>query len=204
MQVSNTTCLADLFTKYGSDKTTNGYTGLYECLFHKLRYNHVRFLEIGIGTMIPGMISSMKGYAPDTYKPGASLRAWRDYFINGEIYGLDVQPDTQFEEPRIKTIQVDSRSKENVEHELASRSLYGFDIILDDGSHALGDQLATLKIFLSKVNPGGYYIIEDVGFTNCETLINQLKNEYPNLPMFLHGLTGNILVIANPILGSIR
>ena len=191
--------LADLFNYYGSDKTSNGYSELYECLFHPLRHKQLRFLEIGIGTMIPGMISSMNGYAPDSYKPGASLRAWRDYFTNSMIYGLDVQPDTQFVEDRIQTIQADSRSAEHTAQELNRLRLYEFDIILDDGSHAIGDQLATLNVMFKYLKPGGLWITEDIHQQNAEAFLEHAKSTLGNLPMFLLYPKANICVIRNPI-----
>ena len=36
-------------------------------------------------------------------KPGASLRAWRDYFENALIYGADIDKNILFKENRINT-----------------------------------------------------------------------------------------------------
>ena len=95
--------LGDLFNLYGSDKERNGYVPLYQTLFRTKQENEVSLLEVGIGTMIEGAHSSMVGYALPNYKPGGSLRAWRDYFPKGSIVGLDVQEDTQFQEEHITT-----------------------------------------------------------------------------------------------------
>ena len=84
--------LSSLFASHGSDKDRNGYSSLYNALFLPLKDAPVTLLEVGVGTMIPGAHSSMKGYMPDSYQPGASLRAWRDFFQNGEIHGVDVAP----------------------------------------------------------------------------------------------------------------
>jgi hypothetical protein len=191
--------LKDLFNYYGSDKSTNGYSDIYECLFHPLRHKPIRFLEIGIGTMIPGMLSSMHGYAPDSYKPGASLRAWRDYFTNGSIYGLDLQPDTQFTETRIQTIQSDSRNPMLVSQELARLSLYEFDVILDDGSHLLSDQIATLQVMFKYLKPGGIWITEDIHVPNADNFIIQANELLGKLPMFLLYPKGAVCVIRNLI-----
>lgn len=152
--------LDQLFTHYGSDKTVNGYAPIYHALFKHIKDRPINLLEIGIGTMIPHVHSSMVGYALNGYKPGGSLRAWRDYFTRGMIYGADVQPDTQFtDEDRIKTILCDSTSGEVVELFLLEKQ---FDIIVDDGSHNDQDQLKTLSLLYCLLNKGGYYIVEDV------------------------------------------
>ena len=77
--------LGQLFRLYGSDKDTNGYTSVYHTLFDHMKQKPMRLLEIGIGTMIPNVPSSMVGYSRPGYKPGGSLRAWRDYFVRGDI-----------------------------------------------------------------------------------------------------------------------
>jgi hypothetical protein len=107
--------LADLFNGYGSDKDRNGYTSLYYILFQSLRFQPLTLLEVGIGTMIPNAPSSMLHYGLPGYAPGASLRAWRDFFPQGRIVGVDVQPDTQFQhEHRIETFLCDTTQASSV------------------------------------------------------------------------------------------
>lgn len=146
-------------TKYGSDKTVNGYIPMYHSLFKNIRTESVDLLEVGIGTMIPGVPSSMVGYSQPGYAPGGSLRAWRDYFSDGHIVGVDVQPDTQFTEERIETVLADSSSKEMLDNVLGNRQ---FDIIIDDGLHYDETQIITMENLWNRVRPGGYYIIEDM------------------------------------------
>ena len=151
--------LDELMTMYGSDKTRNGYIPMYHTMFKQMRNKPVDLLEIGIGTMIPGVQSSMVGYSLPGYAPGGSLRGWRDYFPNGKIVGIDVQPDTQFVEDRIETFLSDSGDKARLDQVLGDRM---FDIIIDDGLHWDEKQVATLENLWCRVKPGGYYIIEDV------------------------------------------
>ena len=153
--------LADLFNKYGSDKDRNGYTHFYDAIFRNLRDKPIDLLEIGIGTMIPGAPSSMVGYSLPGYAPGGSLRAWRDYFQNGNIVGCDIQPDTQFtDEPRITTRLGSSFVRAEVDAALGPDAT--FDIIIDDGSHYDEHQVETLKNLWHRVKAGGFYIIEDI------------------------------------------
>ena len=132
--------LDELMNKYGSDKTRNGYVPMYHSFLKHLRSNPVHLLEVGIGTMIPGAPSSMVGYSLPGYAPGGSLRAWRDYFPQGEIVGVDIQPDTQFVEERIQTFLADSSSKEQLDAVLGYRT---FDVIIDDGLHYDETQITT-------------------------------------------------------------
>lgn len=151
--------LANLFNHYGSDKDRNGYTPYYEALFKHLRHRPVQVLEVGIGTLIPGACSSMVNYALPHYRPGGSLRAWRDYFPQGQIMGVDIQADTQFSEERIRTGLCSSDDLSALNNVLGDQT---FDIIIDDGSHWDEIQCTTLKNLWPRLRPGGFYVIEDV------------------------------------------
>lgn len=192
----------ELFNKYGSDKTRNGYAPPYHALFKNLRDRPITFLEIGIGTMIPGVHSSMANYALSGYAPGGSLRAWRDYFPNGDIHGVDIQPDTQFCDDRITTHLCNSADAAAVEQLLESDNFpKQFDVVLDDGSHWDVNQLNTFKNLYKLVKPGGYYIIEDVIqnsriFTEFLPVIREFANDG-----FVYGvLLTDHLHLRNPIL----
>ena len=64
-----------------------------------------------------------------------------------------------------------------------------FNIIIDDGSHLLSDQLFSLNYFYKYLTKGGYYIIEDYKFANyfkrnkdvneptLDKIIKKLKNK---------------------------
>lgn len=151
--------LGVLFNRYGTDKDRNGYTAMYEPLLKPLRHKPIRLLEIGIGTMNPDAISTMFGYALEGYRPGGSLRAWREYFRRGSIVGIDCEPDSQFKESRITTHLADSRQKEQVDSVLRSQH---FHVIIDDASHSDESQLQTLKNCWNYLQPGGYYFIENI------------------------------------------
>lgn len=151
--------LRQLFDSQGTDK--GWYSDFYEILLRDRREELRHLLEIGIGTLAPGENASMHGYAAGNYRPGGSLRAWRDYLPNAEIVGLDCQPDTQFSEERICTLLCDSTNAAEARAVLAN--LPQFDVIIDDGSHVAQDQLATLRNFFPALRPSGYYFIEDIG-----------------------------------------
>jgi len=189
--------LGQLFRHYGSDKDVNGYTSIYHVLFDHRKKQPIKLLEIGIGTMIPNAHSSMVGYAGKNYKPGGSLRAWRDYFIRGDIHGVDVQADTQFsDEPRITTHLCDSTSKNAVAEFMKNLNGMKFDIIVDDGSHIVSNQIKTLANFYPYLNDNGLYIIEDIypesPLSRKPRLLSAICN---GDPYFFVGVKNNICII---------
>lgn len=153
--------LGVLFNQYGTDKDKNGYTAIYEPLLKPLRHKPIHLLEVGIGTMNPDATSTMFGYALEGYKPGGSLRAWREYFRRGSIVGIDCEPDSQFKESRITTYLADSLQKGQIDSVLKSQQ---FHVIIDDASHYDESQFQTLKNCWNYLQPGGYYFIENIPY----------------------------------------
>ncbi len=202
--VINNMDLSELFNHYGSDKDRNGYSHLYSILFDNIKNEKMNVLEIGIGTMIPCVQSSMKNYMPDTYKPGASHRAWRDYFVNSNIYGMDIQPDTQFVEDNINTFLLDSTNPNEV-NTVMSKLNIKFDIIIDDGWHWDKAQSQTLINFFPHLKENGIYVIEDIypGSELNSTTPQFIKNIIGNYEHFFVGLKNNQCVIRKRVTNSI-
>jgi hypothetical protein len=191
------TDLGNLFNKYGSDKDRNGYTPMYHSILKHLREREIALLEVGIGTLIPGVASSMVGYSLPGYAPGGSLRAWRDYFPLGRIMGVDIQPDTQFTEDRIVTALADSSKKEELDAVLGEQT---FDVIIDDGLHWDETQMQTLRNLWSRVRPGGFYITEDI--TEWSRIPTQFRSQIPSIVgeecPFFFSEKKNFLIISKP------
>lgn len=153
--------LAELFTKYGTDKVRNEYVEMYENILVPMRDDPARICEIGIGTLISEAPSSMALFCDPGYRPGGSLRAFRDYCPKAHLLGLDVQHDTQFSDERIETGICDTTDGLAVAKFFARRERE-FDLVIDDGLHAPWAQMATLVNFQDKVRAGGVYVIEDI------------------------------------------
>ena len=47
-------------------------------------------------------------------KPGASLKAYRDFFKNSEIYGADIDSQILFKDDRISTYYVDQTKERSL------------------------------------------------------------------------------------------
>lgn len=84
---------------------------------------------------------------------GGSLKMWREYF-EGRVVGVDIQLIVDKIEG-VHLIQADA-SKE------FDKIPGTFDVIIDDGSHFAHEQLASFYGLWDRVNPGGWYVVEDL------------------------------------------
>ena len=155
----NKTWLCELAEKYGSDKVKSifhDYTPFYDQILSGRDIKRV--LEIGIGT--PNAMCHMQ-----KYETGASLRMWRDYFPDAEIFGLDNDFSAMLPEtPRIYTLVCDQSNEGNLLEIADILAQHGkFDLIIDDGSHQLEHQALTANTLIPRLLAySGVYVIEDV------------------------------------------
>ena len=95
-------------------------------------------------------------------KPGASLRAFRDYLPMTSIFGADIDRRVLFEEERIKTYFVDQTDVASF-NELSIRlKETKFDLMIDDGLHNSWANLNSLGFFLKHIKDEGIMLIEDI------------------------------------------
>ena len=151
--------LKSVLEQHGSDKANakHGYHHFYGPLFAAQPIEGL--LEIGIGTTNLALVSRMRRIG--NYRPGASLRAWRDFLPSAEIYGADIDRDILFQEERISTHYVDQTDADSWQA-LARALPPHLDVVIDDGLHAIHTQLASLLFGLEHVRPGGWVVIEDI------------------------------------------
>lgn len=146
--------------KYNTDKRIgaqfHGYTKIYFDLFKDKRDKVDKVMEIGVWK-------------------GASLRMWRDYFPLAEVYGLDNHRELLFEADRIKCFFTEQKD-EAVLDETVKEIGTGFDLIVDDGSHEVNDQILSFKKFFPLIKAGGIYAIEDVFIENIEKVKEALTD----------------------------
>lgn len=157
----NETELCWIMNKYGSDKGNHhNYSTLYHYLFENIRLEKLNVFEVGLGTNNIDFPSNMGING----KPGASLRGWKEYFINSNIYGADIDSSILFEEDRILTFFVDQTKKETIDELWSSPRLSSieFDIIIDDGLHEFHANKKFFENSIQKLKKSGVFIIEDI------------------------------------------
>ena len=202
--------LNSLCDKYGSDKgslifnfksdTYNGfphnYTKVYANIFAPIKNQKLNIFECGLGTNNTNFESNMGVLG----KPGASLRVWRDYFINSNIYGADIDGDVLFEEERIKTGQMDQLNNQSVVNFFDKFNNFIPDIIIDDGLHTLEAAISLHQSCFKYLVPGGIYIIEDILRSNVQALKDYLfkyTDKYELIELDIEGLNreDNIMAV---------
>jgi len=155
----------------GDKGEIHSYIDEYERLLVPYRHNS-NFLEIGINR-------------------GHSLKMFAEYFINSNVIGIEIWEGCKafFEEYQVPCKLIIADGTKAV-YELNDMM---FDVVIDDGSHMLNDQIASFNIYSKKMNKGGIYIIEDIinldmqlpefkKLGDCEVIDNRkLKNRFDDI-----------------------
>lgn len=147
------------FDRHGSDKSTLHDYHIFYAFILSSPESVKAILEIGLGSNNPGVPSNMGVEG----KPGASLRAWRDFCVNAEVFGADIDQDILFQDQRIHTFFVDQTDPAAFKV-LAELIPSSFDLIIDDGLHAVDANIQTMIFALSRLKPSGWFVIEDIAF----------------------------------------
>ncbi len=176
----NNNILTKLCEKYMTDKGSishnkkntwyggpHSYSNYYFSIFNHFKDDVKLVFECGIGRQ-PG-------------KPGASLRVWKEYFKNSQIYGADINKDVLFEDDRIKTFYVDQLNTSSIEVMWEKIGIKNFDIIIDDGLHTTDANINLFINSFNKLKKNGIYIIEDVYSQNFSDIMEKLKDFNPEL-----------------------
>lgn len=148
------TPIGDILNRYQTDKNTNhSYGPVYDKLFAD-RDAVRNVMEVGIAS-------------------GGCLLAWRDVFPNAQIVGFDMEPchsealgsedATVYpitpRPSRIEIVQGDMKDRSALMRAVRDRQ---FDIIIEDATHRLHDNLRTLFWLWPHLAPGGLYVIEEM------------------------------------------
>ncbi len=137
--------LVEMCDRYPTDKCLDGhkFIEIYQDLFEDERDSMSRFFEIGILN-------------------GVSHLMWREYFPNAEIFGIDLMDySEQSKGSGIQTFVADQSNRMDLERCIDTFGV-NFDVILDDGGHAMDHQQVSLGYLFQYVKPGGLFIIEDI------------------------------------------
>ena len=160
--------LIELVDNSLTDKNTaHSYIELYEILLSNKKNTAKNVLEIGLGDF--------------QEKNGGSIKLWKDYFSNANIYGLDIlSSDRVIDELKNDSriflyTDTDAYNEEFFNNTFLNNNIK-FDFMLDDGPHTLESMKIFIKLYSQLMTEDGILIIEDVQSWDW---IDILSNEVP-------------------------
>ena len=131
--------LTESALKFRVDKAWyHGYTEFYEKYFSQ--YKNPNIIEIGTA-----------GHG--------STQMFLDYFEDCHLVGMDIVNYCDFKHPNFRFVNGNQNLISDLQKLVENENL--FDIILDDGSHTMKQQIA-FGYLIDYVKPGGLYILEDI------------------------------------------
>jgi hypothetical protein len=191
--------LTDLMNYYGSDKggfnKDHNFSDYYSTIFFDKKESVKNILEIGLGTNNIKVPSNMGLQG----KPLASLRAWKDYFVNANVYGADIDKEILKNEDRIKTFYVDQTNAISISELYKNIGNINFDIIIDDGLHEYNANICLFENSFKYLSKQGIYIIEDVFFKDKKKFFEYFQSRNYNFSIIdifhKNNISNNCLVI---------
>jgi hypothetical protein len=137
--------LADMCEEFPTDKCSDihNFIETYDQVFAPLRDSSIRFFEIGILN-------------------GVSHLMWDAYFNDAKVFGIDIKDYSKKSRGTgIMTFVADQSNRGDLDRFIDTSGGH-FNIILDDGGHAMDHQQVSLGHLFQHIEPGGMFIIEDI------------------------------------------
>ncbi|MER9197302.1 hypothetical protein NKJ52_24360 [Mesorhizobium australicum] len=194
--------LTTLANNFGSDKGSamtplglapNKYTYIYDLTFDSFRHESINLLELGLAVGGPEV-----GGPRDRKVIPPSVQMWLTYFSKAQVFGFDISDFSHIAHPRFTFVRGDAGAEADLRKlaEIAN----GFDVIIDDASHASFHQQLAFKVLFPCLRPGGLYIIEDLGWQPY--IYESILPEVPKTAEFFVSYFEHRKYINNPVLSS--
>ena len=165
-----------LFTHFNSLKQEHDYSDFYKKELAHLRKKSIDILEIGTAK-------------------GDGLASFYYYFQNSNLIGLDNNPfRLRYKSNRIRNIFADVSSRRILKN-LTNHLNQKFDLIIEDSSHKLIDQILCFVENFKNLKSGGIYVVEDLNFPDIHEIYNPTK-EGINLKNILNKIASGEEVIS--------
>lgn len=124
---------------------------------------------------------------------GGSLLAWKEYFPNANVTGVDIVDVVlpEYRDGSINYVVSDIKQYDDSKF---------YDIIIDDGSHYLLDVIYVVKKYTHQLKAGGVLVVEDVQSRyEWEPALRQLKANDVTMEVIdmrrVHGNDDDVLIV---------
>lgn len=138
----------------------HNYTEVYSKYLAPFKDKKIKFLEIGIYT-------------------GCSVKLWEKYFSQAELHFMDITFEHIKYHTTRSTYHLGDQQNPADLFRIMNQTGGDFDVIIDDGGHAMQQQITSFKVLFPYVKSGGLYIIEDLHTSYWDAFKNNNK-ENPN------------------------
>lgn len=156
---------------YNPGKYGHAYTAVYDLLFASFRFKKINFGEVGI-------------------LDNQSMICWQNYFPYANLYGWDRHQEYLDKAVADKLDRVtygfmNVNSSESIDTILSGYDIK-FDVLIDDASHLIVDQVRLIECACKYMSPGGLMIIEDIDRTENE---NSYLEKISTVSQYFHSVT---------------
>ena len=154
-----------LFENFNSLRKYHNYADFFDENLKEIKDKKLDILEIGAAK-------------------GDGIACFYFYFSTSNLIGVDNNPFRfRYKSKRIRNIYTDVSSKKILRN-LSIHLNKKFDIIIEDCSHRLIDQILCFTENFKNLKKGGIYIVEDLNFPEVDKMYNP-TNEEVNLKIIL-------------------
>ena len=116
---------------------------------------------------------------------GNASAAFYFYFKNSQIYSADINPDMYlYRSKRLHNFFTDTSLRSSIEKNILKKNIQ-FDLIIEDASHMLKDQIISLFILFKNLKSGGFFIVEEIDFPEKRQDM-RAGQEFPDLKTILN------------------
>ena len=144
----------------------HGYAKIYEKYLKENKEKNLNIIELG------------------SFYGNASA-AFYFYFKNSQIYSADINPDMYlYRSKRLHNFFTDTSSRSSIEKNILKKNIQ-FDLIIEDASHMLKDQIISLFILFKNLKSGGFFIVEEIDFPEKREDM-RVGQEFPDLKTILN------------------
>ena len=144
----------------------HGYAKIYEKYLKEHKEKNLNIIELG------------------SFYGNASA-AFYFYFKNSQIYSADINPDMYlYRSKRLINFFTDTSSRSSIEKNILKKNIQ-FDLIIEDASHMLKDQIISLFILFKNLKSGGFFIVEEIDFPEKREDM-RVGQEFPDLKTILN------------------
>jgi len=143
--------LCEIFNLCGTDKGQVGNAHRYDVGYEKIFNNlpkQFMMAEIGVAC-------------------GASLRSFSYYRPQALIHGYDIRTEC------IKLCKDLTNVEIFIRDAVSNGVLSNYDLIIDDASHISEDIVKSFQLNWKNVNPGGFYVVEDLACVGSDVYTSQ-------------------------------